>query len=190
MGVGHLMAAKHSAAQLREYDSTDCTGDYSVINTDLMDECTPYLIPAPASILVVQVNDTNYAAYHYQGVQDCSGPDGKLVNSLVVEHCEDMGDGTSHKRAWVTGPSPPPPAPGSCSAPGDCGTAYQACCLGAQIKGESCACHLQNGTGGQATSSDCSTCGKAFVACCSAFALTGHPCTCNVGHSTAPTFVI
>eukprot|EP00441_Pelagodinium_beii_P046137 CAMPEP_0197619516 /NCGR_PEP_ID=MMETSP1338-20131121/527_1 /TAXON_ID=43686 ORGANISM="Pelagodinium beii, Strain RCC1491" /NCGR_SAMPLE_ID=MMETSP1338 /ASSEMBLY_ACC=CAM_ASM_000754 /LENGTH=198 /DNA_ID=CAMNT_0043188493 /DNA_START=64 /DNA_END=660 /DNA_ORIENTATION=+ len=189
MGIARLMATKYSAAELREYGSADCTGDFKVLNQDLMDECTPYLIPAPASLKVEQLNDTAYATYHYQGIQDCSGPDGKFQRAWFVEQCEDQGDGTSLKRAWVTGPAPSPPSPGSCMVPGDCGRAYQACCLGSHVKGEPCNCHLTSGTG-EATSTDCGTCGKAFVACCSAFSLTGHECTCNVGDSSAATLVI
>merc|ERR1719277_335877 len=139
-----------------------------------MDTCTPYFAPAMASIKVVYVNESMYSSYHYQGVQDCSGPRQHVID-LAVNQCENDGD-SSQVRVWVMGPSP---SAGSCAVPGDCGRAYQACCFGSEATGNPCACHLRNGTG-TAGSTDCGKCGQAFVACCTAAGLAGSPCNCDV----------
>eukprot|EP00440_Ansanella_granifera_P031999 gb/GFBE01034731.1/.p1 GENE.gb/GFBE01034731.1/~~gb/GFBE01034731.1/.p1 ORF type:complete len:196 (+),score=48.87 gb/GFBE01034731.1/:1-588(+) len=174
--TGGAMASKPSAAELRRFDdSTDCSGKYEVLHTDELDTCFPFFIPAPASIKAVWVNDTAYASYHWQGVQDCSGDQGEFEADFIVNSCVNMG-GYSQMRVWKTSP---PPSAGVCEVPGDCGRAYQACCLASQIKGAPCNCHLGNGTG-TADSADCGTCGKAFVACCMAFDLKGTPCTCGI----------
>lgn len=170
----YTMALKASAAQLMRYSSTDCTGNSTVLNTDVMNECTPYLIPAPASIFVNQTNDTAYAYYHFQGQVDCSG-EGKKLTDLVVGVCESYGD-YSQKRVWVQAP---PPLPSSCGTFGLCGRAYQACCAASKFTGNACNCHLHNGTG-KAGSNDCGKCGKDFVGCCTASQLIGHPCGCDV----------
>jgi hypothetical protein len=176
----HGEALKASAAEQRRYEgSTDCTGNYTVLNADVMNKCTPYLIPAPASILVNQTNDTHYASYHFQGPQDCSGK-GKLLDFFAVGECTSFGD-YSQKRVWVVAPKPPV---SSCDAPGVCGRAYQTCCVASGIKGNKCTCHLHNGTGA-AGSQNCGTCGKDFVKCCSAFQMSGHPCGCDVSDDSA-----
>merc|ERR1712066_1230061 len=88
----HVQAIKASAAQHRRYgSSTSCTGNYTVLNADVMDQCTPYLIPAPASIYVNQTNDTHYASYHFQVPQDCTG-DGQLLSYFAVGVCERFSD--------------------------------------------------------------------------------------------------
>merc|ERR1711862_1088180 len=95
----HVEALKAPAAQHRRYDGvTDCTGNYTVLNTDVMDQCTPYIIPAPASIYVNQTNDTHYASYHYQGVQDCTGQ-GTLLSFWQVDSCVSFGT-YSQIRVW------------------------------------------------------------------------------------------
>jgi len=171
----HAAGLKASAAQLRRYESsTDCTGNFTVLSADVMNECTPYLIPAPASIFVNQTNDTAYASYHYQGPQDCSG-EGKRLAYFIVGECASYQD-YSQMRVWVEAPRPPV---SSCGAPGLCGRAYQACCTASELTGGSCTCHLHNGTG-KAGSQDCGKCGKDFVGCCSAFQVLGHPCGCDV----------
>lgn len=169
--------AKPSAAELRRWDgSSNCSGDYTVLNTDKMDECNPFLIPAPASLKIQQVNDTAYASYHYKGVTDCSGDQGKHIADWVVGTCEDLG-GFSQKRVWI---ETPPPPPATCEVPGDCGRAYQACCLASELKGNGkCTCHLRKGSG-EAGSTDCGFCGRAFVTCCAGFRIGGSPCGCDV----------
>lgn len=69
--------------------------------------------------------------------------------------------------------------PNSCSNPGDCGRAYQACCIGFAAKGFPCGCHLADGGSGQAGST-CGDCGTAYKVCCAGFAKKGYPCTCDV----------
>mmetsp|Transcript_21578 Transcript_21578/g.67389 ORF Transcript_21578/g.67389 Transcript_21578/m.67389 type:complete len:223 (-) Transcript_21578:67-735(-) len=82
-----------------------------------------------------------------------------------------------------------PPSPlavsfdSTCSAPGDCGIAYQVCCAGMIAKGFPCGCHLKNGNG--TTSPDCGTCGTAYSVCCTGFAEKGYPCTCDIGSQAA-----
>jgi len=185
LAAGSSVAPKPSAAELRRYEgSTHCTGEYTVLSTDQLDQCTPYFIPAPASIKVVQKDDTTISSYHYQGTMDCSGPS-QHMGDFVVNSCTNEGD-YSQMRVWVTAPSP---SGGTCEVPGDCGRAYQACCVGSEVKGEPCTCHLHNGTG-TAGSADCGTCGKAFVACCTAAQLAGYGCTCDVMDGSSSMFVV
>lgn len=66
----------------------------------------------------------------------------------------------------------------TCSAVGDCGKSYQACCIAYGIKGYPCGCHLEDGTG--TAGANCGTCGTEFAACCVGFAAKGYPCKCNV----------
>jgi len=179
------VSAKPTAAELRRWEgSTDCTGDYTVLNTEKLDECTPYLLPAPASIWTEYLNETAYASFHYQGVADCSG-NGRKLDDWIVGSCTDLG-GYSQKRVWITAPTPPP---ASCEEPGDCGRAYSACCAVSRVKGSPCACGLRNGTG-EAGSRDCGFCGKAFVTCCEGFRLTGHPCACDVADKAAAASIV
>jgi len=174
------MSTKASAAEHRRYEgSTNCTGEYTILNTDTMDECTPYLIPAPASLYINQTNDTAYASYHFQGPTDCSGM-GTFVSYWVVGTCTSFGD-YSQMRIWIK--SPPPPT-SACGVPGTCGRAYQACCAGSMVAGKPCTCHLYNGTG-KAGAQDCGSCGKAFVDCCTGFKITGHSCTCDINDRAA-----
>jgi len=170
-------ALKASAAKLLRYSTADCTGSSTILSTDLINECTPFLIPAPASIYVNQTNDSVYTSYHFQGPQDCSGSGTKLGDFLVGT-CESF-DTYSQKRVWVE--APPPPL-STCQVPGVCGRAYQGCCVASKLTGHACACHLHNGTG-KAGSTDCGRCGKKFVECCTAFELTGHGCGCSVANS-------
>jgi len=182
----HESTQKPSAAELRRYEgSSDCTGKYSVVNTDELDSCTAYAIPAPASIKVAQINDTAYASYHYQGTFDCTGNQEQHLEDLIVGTCTDYGD-YSQMRTWVRSA---PATDGACEVPGNCGLAYQACCAGAKLTGDECSCHLHNGTG-SADSTDCGKCGNAYVACCLASGLTGHPCTCDVKDSTAAATIV
>lgn len=175
-----VTAVKASASEQRRYEgTTNCTGKYTVLNSDVMDQCTPYLVPAPASVFVNQTNDTHYASYHFQGSQDCTG-DGRLLSYLEVGSCLSFGS-YSQMRVWVEAPKPPV---SSCQSFGVCGRAYQGCCIGSELKGEKCTCHLHNGTG-QAGSQDCGSCGKAFIKCCSAFQLSGHACACDVIDTSA-----
>eukprot|EP00930_Biecheleria_cincta_P031515 TRINITY_DN21872_c0_g1_i2.p1 TRINITY_DN21872_c0_g1~~TRINITY_DN21872_c0_g1_i2.p1 ORF type:complete len:218 (-),score=41.81 TRINITY_DN21872_c0_g1_i2:217-819(-) len=177
-------AAKHSSAELRRYTGADCKGDYEVMNTDMMDTCAPKFIPGPASIKIEYVNETTYATYHYKDVVDCSGSTREFLEFLSVGPCvNDPLEPWSQKRAWIDAPTPPT---AKCAAPGTCGIAYEACCLGAKATGKQCTCHLHNnGTGTAHTSSGCGTCGKAFVACCAAFDLKGYPCTCDITDAPA-----
>jgi hypothetical protein len=178
-------AAAPTSAELRRWEgSGDFTGDYEVLSTDKLDECTPFLIPAPASVRVEYSNETTYASYHYQGVPDCSGARKKL-GDWIVGSCEDLG-GYSQMRVWVSSPSPPP---GRCGEPGDCGVAYKACCAVSELKGEPCQCSLRNGTG-EAGSPDCGACGKVFVSCCAGFKIGGFPCSCDVADAAAATIVV
>jgi len=66
----------------------------------------------------------------------------------------------------------------TCSAIGDCGKAYEACCAGFAAKGFPCGCHLQDGSG--AAGAGCGDCGTAFSACCLGFKAKGYPCKCDV----------
>merc|ERR1719382_1141171 len=139
-----VAAIKASAAQQRRYEgSTDCTGNYTVLNADVMDQCTPHIILASASIFVNQTNDTHYASYHFQGVQDCTGQ-GTLVSFGEVGSCVSFGS-YSQIRVWVEAPKPPV---SSCQSFGVCGRAYQGCCIGSELKGEKCSCHLHERCGG------------------------------------------
>lgn len=61
---------------------------------------------------------------------------------------------------------------------GVCGKAYQACCFGFNIKGYSCDCHLEEGTGN--AGENCGDCGVAYSACCIGYSADGYPCQCNV----------
>jgi len=67
----------------------------------------------------------------------------------------------------------------SCSNKGDCGAAYQSCCLGFQLQGYPCGCHLSDGGTG-ASRGDCGDCGAAYQLCCAGFAADGYACTCDV----------
>jgi C1A family cysteine protease len=61
---------------------------------------------------------------------------------------------------------------------GDCGRAYQACCLGFGAKGYPCDCHLEDGNG--KSGNNCGDCGVAYSACCIGFEKDGYPCQCDV----------
>ena len=67
------------------------------------------------------------------------------------------------------------------SAPqcGDCGKAYQACCLGYGAIGYPCDCHLTESGSGKAAE-NCGDCGVAYSACCVGFDKDGYPCQCDV----------
>jgi len=182
---GRCILATPAAAELRRWDSsTDCTGDYEVLNEDRMGECVSFLIPEPASILVKYLNETAYASYHYSGPMDCSGPSRHLAD-FAVNSCEGFDD-YSQMRVWVTTPAPPR---GTCEEPGECGQAYKACCLASGATGAPCKCDLYNGTG-EAGSTDCGLCGQSFTTCCAGFKLRGFPCGCDVADKTASAIVI
>jgi len=181
----HRAVAEPSGAEFRRWEgSSNCTGPFTVLSTDKLNECIPYLIPAPASLRVEYVDETHYASYHYQGATDCSGNRTHL-GDFVVGTCEDFGS-YSQMRVWNTAPAPPP---GQCAAPGHCGHAYQACCLAGHVSGKPCACKLRNGTG-EAGSADCGFCGKAFVTCCTGYKLGGAPCACDVASGAAAVVVV
>jgi hypothetical protein len=96
-GTGSAMAA-----EFRRWDSsTNCSGAYSIGSTDVMNFCTPFSIPAPASIFVEQTNGTYYSSYHYDGVKDCSGSKRTFLMSLLVGECSGDLGGYSHMRVWV-----------------------------------------------------------------------------------------
>ena len=89
-------------AEFRQYNSSpNCTGAYSIGSTDVMNMCTPFSIPAPASIFVEQTNGTSYASYHYQGVKDCSGSNKAFLASFLVGQCSGDLGGYSNMRVWV-----------------------------------------------------------------------------------------
>eukprot|EP01052_Picozoa_sp_SAG31_P049229 SAG31_NODE_10675_length_1111_cov_1.465415_1_plen_202_part_00 len=91
-----------TAAELRRWDAdTACHGSYKVLSTDVMDQCTPFHIPAPASILVVQKNGTAYSSFHYQGVTDCMGVRRTFLQDLTVGACSGDLGGYSQMRVWV-----------------------------------------------------------------------------------------
>lgn len=73
---------------------------------------------------------------------------------------------------------------GGCSNKGDCGIAYQGCCLGFQADGFPCGCKLGDGGSG-VSKGDCGDCGAAYTLCCAGFAAKGFPCTCDVTDSGA-----
>ena len=88
------------AASLRRWaGSTSCEGQYSVLSIDVLDQCTPYHIPAPASILVVRKNGSAYESYHYQGATDCTGPR-TFLEALAVGTCSGDLGGYSQMRVW------------------------------------------------------------------------------------------
>ena len=96
---GHNGTAQ--AAELRRWgNSLNCEGEYTVLSTDVLNECTPYRIPAPASILTVQLNETAYGSYHYQGHQDCSGQRTFLM-ALPVGTCSGDLGGYSQMRVFL-----------------------------------------------------------------------------------------
>eukprot|EP01050_Picozoa_sp_SAG11_P023873 SAG11_NODE_4928_length_1719_cov_1.579012_2_plen_240_part_00 len=91
-----------TAAELRRWEgSTSCTGSYTVLSTDVMNQCTPYHVPALASILVLQKNRTAYSSYHYQGEVDCSGAQRTFLEDLAVGTCSGDLGGYSQMRVWV-----------------------------------------------------------------------------------------
>lgn len=61
---------------------------------------------------------------------------------------------------------------------GDCGYAYQGCCIGYGSQGYPCDCHLQEGGSGQ-SGQGCGDCGVAYAACCLGFEKDGYPCECD-----------
>jgi hypothetical protein len=67
----------------------------------VMDQCTVFHIPLPASTYVMQTGATTYESYHYQGATDCSGPR-KAEGSFAVGTCSDSGGGSSALRVWLT----------------------------------------------------------------------------------------
>merc|ERR1719183_643828 len=105
-------AKTYSAAELRRYGEKDCKGKYTVVGGDKMDECTPYLIPEPASILVNQTDETHYSSYHFNHNTDCTGGGRRLV-TMTIGDCENY-DTFSQMRAWVDAPKPPKSA---CTVP-------------------------------------------------------------------------
>jgi len=90
-------------------------------------------------------------------------------NSAVAEVAEEA----EVTLPWLTVPSD------KCSNKGDCGNAYQACCLGFQADGFPCGCHLADGGSGL-SKGDCGDCGAAYTLCCAGFAADGYACTCDV----------
>eukprot|EP01044_Picomonas_judraskeda_P006364 COSAG03_NODE_631_length_6620_cov_2.507898_4_plen_243_part_00 len=89
------------AAELRRWNSSpNCEGDYAVLSTDVLNECTPYSIPAAASVLVVQLNSTAYGSYHYQGRKDCTGQRAFLTAFSVGSCSGDLG-GYSQMRVFL-----------------------------------------------------------------------------------------
>lgn len=102
--IQHCKPAVNKAAELRRWEnSSNCTGKFSVLSTDNMNECTQFYIPAPASIWVAQKNDTAYSSYHCQGVTDCSKDKRVFLADFVVGTCEDFG-AYSQMRVWSTAP--------------------------------------------------------------------------------------
>ena len=89
------------ASELREYSSPNCTGAYTIGSIDVMDQCTVFHIPLPASTYVAQTGATTYESYHYQGATDCSGPR-TAEGSFAVGTCSDTGGGSSTLRVWLT----------------------------------------------------------------------------------------
>ena len=93
------------ASEFRRWNNnTVCDGDdYDILSTDVMGECAPFIIPAPASIHVEYNNQTSYCSYHYQGNKECKGYTRKLVGCFVVGTCvkyTEFGDPYSQKRVW------------------------------------------------------------------------------------------
>ena len=97
------------AAELRRWEgSGSCQGNYSVLNRDKMGECTRFIIPAPASILVEPKNDTAYSSFHYQFSTECKI--GLLCHKrtflmdFVMGLCGDLSIGSdtySQMRVWL-----------------------------------------------------------------------------------------
>merc|ERR1712060_27265 len=101
------LSVKARAAQLWRWEnSNNCTGDKQLLNTDAMDQCSPFHFPAPASILVLQKNDTAYSSYHYgpggePGTTNCTGAR-SLLADWIVGTCVAYYGNYSQMRVWVT----------------------------------------------------------------------------------------
>ena len=92
-----------NASEFRRFSaSLNCSGSYTILSTDVMDFCTPFSIPAPASDYITQVNETAYTMYHHQGVQDCSGGTVEREGTYVVGTCSGDLGGYSQMRVWLT----------------------------------------------------------------------------------------
>merc|ERR1711907_258944 len=112
--------------------------------------------------------------------EDCCDPSKAYFTDSPygpVCHCRDKAQVVSEAKTAL-----PPKnlfdkeVPYTCSKPGHCGRAYQACCAGFAAKGFPCQCHLVDGTG---QSGNCGTCGSGYSACCAAYKAKGFPCTCD-----------
>ena len=88
------------ASEFREYTSPNCTGKYTIGSIDVMDQCSTYHVPAPASIFVAQTNATTYESYHYPAATDCSGPR-TAEGSFTVGVCSGDLGGYSQMRVWL-----------------------------------------------------------------------------------------
>jgi hypothetical protein len=128
------------AAEFRRWDhSSDCQGEYNILSTDNLNECTQYTVPAVASILVVQMNSTAYVSYQYPtGIADCTGAKRTLEFVGVVGVCSGDLGGYSQMRVWLFNStrhcSPgceccpcPPSQPGCKGACPSCGAAVCEC---------------------------------------------------------------
>jgi len=100
----------------------------------------------------------------------------KLLVATLDLYGHDDAKSTEVTLPWLSVPSD------KCSNKGDCGNAYQACCLGFQAEGDACGCHLSDGGSGVA-SGMCGDCGAAYTLCCAGFAAKGFPCTCDISDS-------
>lgn len=91
-----------NASEFRLYSaSLDCTGNYTIMSTDVMEFCTPFRIPAPASDFVEQINATAYATYHHQGTTNCQGGTVQREAIFLVGTCSGDLGGYSHMRVWL-----------------------------------------------------------------------------------------
>merc|ERR1711865_718577 len=101
-----------------------------------------------------------------------AGSTTKFSDCLKVEEAK-LGEEVKITLPWLTD---------SFSNRGDCGVAYQGCCLGFQADGFPCGCKLGDGGSG-VSKGDCGDCGAAYTLCCAAYGAKGFACTCDVTDS-------
>jgi hypothetical protein len=91
-----------TAAEFRRWNnSTQCEGHYVILSTDVMNECTAFDVPAPASDWVEQTSPTQYTSYHYQGHTGCTGVRPTTVGVWPVGTCSGDLGGYSQMRVWL-----------------------------------------------------------------------------------------
>ena len=75
----------------------------AVADRAVMNQCTTFHIPSPASIFVAQTGASTYGSFHYQGATNCSGPR-QAEGSFAVGSCSGDLGGSSEMRDSVLHP--------------------------------------------------------------------------------------